>query len=55
MTTENTSSADEARIREVIEARASALRAKDADGVVSNQAAGFVLFSLAPRRRTRKA
>lgn len=48
MTTENTSSADEARIREVIEARANALRAKDAGGVVSHQAAGFVLFSLAP-------
>jgi len=39
---------DETQIRQLIDGWAKALRAKDAGGVVSHQAAGFIHFSLAP-------
>lgn len=48
MTTEKNSAADEAQIRRVIDDRSNALSAKDADRVVSFQAANFTHFSLAP-------
>ncbi len=38
----------ETRIRHLIDAWAKALRVKDADGVVSHHASGFIHFSLAP-------
>ncbi len=40
--------ADEAKIRALIDARLNALRSKNASGVVSHQAENFVQFSLAP-------
>lgn len=48
MTRESTKASAEAQVRMVIESWARALRAKDAKGVVSHYAAGFVQFSLAP-------
>lgn len=48
MTTRHTKANDEAQIRALIEDWASALRVKNADGVVSHYAEGFVQFSLAP-------
>ena len=44
-------SADTAAIRALIDKRAEALRAKDADGVVSGQAPEIVSFTLAPPLR----
>ena len=40
-----------ADVREVIDAWAAALRAKDADGVISHQTPDFVQFALAPPLR----
>lgn len=48
MTTTTDHSTDETALRTVIEAWAETLRAKDAEGVVSHHAAGFVQYSLAP-------
>lgn len=48
LATEKSQATDEARIRQVIDDWAKALRAKDAEGVVFHRAAGFVHFSLAP-------
>jgi ketosteroid isomerase-like protein len=46
--TRSDKSADTAAIRALIDKRAEALRAKDADGVVSGQAPEIVSFTLAP-------
>ena len=48
MTATSTNTNEEAAIRAVIDAWASAMRAKDADGVVSQYAADNVKFILAP-------
>ncbi len=48
MTTTGTKANEEAAIRAVIDRWASAMRAKDADGVVSQYAADNVKFTLAP-------
>jgi PhnB protein len=48
MTTEPRRVSDEARIRALIDQQASALRAKDATGVLSHYAADTVKFDLAP-------
>jgi uncharacterized protein (TIGR02246 family) len=48
MTTTNTKAVEESRIRAVIEDWADALRAKDADSVVSQYTADNVKFTLAP-------
>lgn len=55
MTSERTRTADEARIRKVIEEWSNALRAKDASGVVAHLAEGFVQYSLAPPLRSTAA
>jgi ketosteroid isomerase-like protein len=47
----NNRSADEAAIRAVLDKRAQALRAKDADGVVSGHVPEVALFTLAPPLR----
>lgn len=44
MTTENSRAADEARIRELIEERARAVRARDVDALMSNHAPDVVVF-----------
>ncbi len=44
MTTENSRAADEARIRELIEERVRAIRAKDVDALKSNHAPDVVMF-----------
>src|SRR3712207_4719981 len=44
MTTENSRAADEARIRELIEERVRAIRAKDIDALMSNHAPDVVMF-----------
>jgi uncharacterized protein (TIGR02246 family) len=49
--TASSRSADETAIRALIDKRAEALRAKDADGVVSGQAQEVVSFTLAPPLR----
>lgn len=46
--TTNSPAADEARIREMIDDWADALRAKDAERVIAHQVDGFVQYSLAP-------
>ena len=48
MNTRNSKTADEAKIRALIDERANALRNKDARGVISHHAEDFVQFSLAP-------
>jgi ketosteroid isomerase-like protein len=48
MTTANTKAIEEAQIRTLIDNWANALRAKDANGVVSHYAADNVKFILAP-------
>ena len=48
MTAKNSKTADEARIRALVDDWANALRAKDADGVASHYAADNVMFVLAP-------
>jgi len=48
MTIANTKAIEEAQIRTLIDNWANALRAKDADGVVSQYAADNVKFILAP-------
>jgi hypothetical protein len=48
MTTANTKAIEEAQIRTLIDNWANALRAKDANGVVSQYAADNVKFILAP-------
>ncbi|HEV8720685.1 MAG TPA: SgcJ/EcaC family oxidoreductase [Candidatus Binatia bacterium] len=48
MTTANTKAIEEAQIRKLIDNWANALRAKDADGVVSQYTADNVKFTLAP-------
>jgi ketosteroid isomerase-like protein len=50
----NTASA-EAEIRALIDARAAALRAKDAHAIVAQQAAEFTMYSLAPPLRATEA
>jgi uncharacterized protein (TIGR02246 family) len=44
MTTENSRAGEEARIRELIEERVSAIRAKDVDALMSNHAPDVVMF-----------
>lgn len=44
MTTDSSRAADEARIRELIEERASAIRAKDVDALMSRHAPDVVMF-----------
>ena len=44
MTTENSRAADEARIREFVEARAEAVHAKDVDALMSNHAPDVLMF-----------
>ena len=44
MTTENSRAADEARIRELIEERVRAIRAKDVDALMSDHAPDVVIF-----------
>lgn len=44
MTTENNQATDEARIRELIEERVGAIRAKDVDALMSNHAPDVVMF-----------
>jgi ketosteroid isomerase-like protein len=44
MTTENSRAADEARIRELIEGRVRAIRAKDVDALMSSHAPNVVMF-----------
>jgi ketosteroid isomerase-like protein len=48
VTKESSRAKDETQIRNVIEGWADALRAKNAEGVVSHHAADFIQFSLAP-------
>jgi ketosteroid isomerase-like protein len=48
MTREHSRAADEAQIRGMVDDRANALRAKNADGVVAYHAPDYVQFSLAP-------
>jgi hypothetical protein len=48
MTTANTKAIEEAKIRTLIDNWAKAMRAKDADGVVSQYATESVKFILAP-------
>ena len=48
MTSENARTAEQARIRAVIDDWADAMRAKDTGRVVARQADGFVNYSLAP-------
>ena len=52
MGTEASRAADETTIRRLLEDRAQALRAKDADGVLAQHAPEFVQFSLAPPLRS---
>ena len=52
MTTATSKAADETRIRALIEKRASALRVKDAQGVLSCRTADSLHFSLAPPLRS---
>src|SRR3954454_7348969 len=52
MGTEASRTADETMIRSLLEDRAQALRAKDADGVLAQHAPDFVQFSLAPPLRS---
>jgi len=54
MTTTSTNPNEEAAIRAVIDTWASAMRAKDADGVVSQYAVDNVKFILAPPLRYTK-
>jgi hypothetical protein len=48
MTTRSSIAVDEARIRELIDAWAKALRAKDINGIMSHYAVDIVTFGLAP-------
>jgi ketosteroid isomerase-like protein len=48
MATENTKANPEAHIRALLDDWASALRSKDADGIMSHYATDLVLFDLAP-------
>ena len=48
MTTENSKAVNEGQIRALIDERVRAIRGKDADALLSNYAAGVVMFNLAP-------
>jgi PhnB protein len=48
MTAGNGKAMEEAKIRAMLEEWANAIRAKDAEGIVSHQAEAFIHFSLAP-------
>jgi len=55
MADNRTKAADEGRIRALIDAVSTAIRSKDADGVVRHHAAGLVHFSLAPPLQSTEA
>lgn len=49
MTTENSRAADEARIRELIEERVRAIRARDVDALMAHHAPDIVMFDALDR------
>jgi uncharacterized protein (TIGR02246 family) len=55
MATEKNKAADEAKIRQLIDGWAKALRAKDVNGIMSNYAADILLFDIAPPLQSKGA